>query len=340
MVDKTSAPDPVDAGAELTYTIDWAVTGNEPADNAVIVDTLPDNVTVVDADGGTYDAVAHTITWNLGDLMTPESGSFTVVVQVASPLYDGTLLTNVVDFTDETPGSTPVKDTNVTTVRADHVLTLDKADSPDPVAKGGELTYTLSWGVTGNEPADGVVLKDPLPFGTQFVSASDGGVYDPATRIITWDLGDKVPGDSGTVTLVVKVNLDFPNGLNIENRATISDEKPGKDQEAVELTNVLQTPEGTIGDTVWYDNNRNGIREPGEPGLGGVTVTLSLAGEDGVCSADDQSLPRGHEPERQLPVHRCGRWRLLRACRRRDAAWGADAGQRHESPRADRPGDR
>ncbi len=287
VVDKTSAPDPVDAGAELTYTIDWAVTGNEPADNAVIVDTLPDNVTLVDADGGTYDAAAHTITWDLGDLMTPESGSFTVVVQVASPLYDGTLLTNVVDFSDETPGSTPVQDTNVTTVAADHVLTLDKDDSPDPVTKGSELTYTLAWGVAGNEPADGVVLKDPLPFGTQFVSASDGGVYDPAMRIVTWDLGDKVPGDSGTLMLVVKVNLDFPNNLNIENRATISDEKPGKDQEVVELTNVLQTPEGTIGDTVWYDNNRNGIREPVEPGLGGVTVTLSLAGADGVCSDDD-----------------------------------------------------
>ena len=39
--------------------------------------------------------------------MTPKNGSFTVVVTVPSPQYDGTKLTNVADFTDTTPGSVP-----------------------------------------------------------------------------------------------------------------------------------------------------------------------------------------------------------------------------------------
>ncbi len=290
-IEKLAAPEPVDAGGSLTYTINWAVTGNEPAKNAVIVDVLPAEVTVLDAGGGTYDAATHTITWQLGEVLTPQSGSFTVVVQVATPLYDGTLLTNTVNFSDETPGSTPVSDTVTSTVRADHTLWIIKYDDPDPVEKGANLTYTLEWRVTGNEPADNVVLVDELPFGTQFVSASDSGVYDPATGDITWNLGDKVPGNSGSVTLVVKVNTDFPNGYPIENRATIRDDKPGTQKQADEETQVIQTAQGSIGDTVWIDLNRNGTQEPGEPGLAGVRVVLYGAGADGQCgTADDAEL--------------------------------------------------
>lgn len=292
LIEKLADPEPVDAGGQLTYTINWEVTGNEPAKDAVIVDTLPaEAIAVVDADGGTYDAVAHTITWQLGELMTPQSGSFIVVVQIATPLYNGTTFINTVDFSDTTPGSTPVSDSVTTTVRADHELTLTKDDSPDPVEKGAQLTYTLKWGVTGNEPADNVVLVDYLPFGVQFVSASDGGVFNPVTREITWNLGNRVPGEGGSVTLVVLVNKDFPNGFPIQNRAVISDDKPGKEKQATEDTTVVQTPEGSIGDTVWVDLNGNGIQEPGEPGIAGVGLVLYNAGPDGLCgTADDVAV--------------------------------------------------
>ncbi len=288
-IEKLAAPEPVDAGGQLTYTINWSVTGNEPAKDAVIVDTLPaEVVAVVDADGGVYDPVTHTITWELGELMTPQSGSFTVVVEVATPLYNGTQFVNTVDFSDETPGSTPVSATVTSTVRADHELSLTKADSPDPVEKGAELTYLLSWRVSGNEPADNVVLVDYLPFGTQFVSASDGGIFDPATRTVTWNLGNKVPGDLGAVLLVVRVNRDFPNGLPVQNLAVITDDKPGKEKRALQDTEVVQTPEGSIGDTVWIDLNGDGVQGPGEPGIAGVGLVLYDAGPDGLCgTADD-----------------------------------------------------
>ena len=32
---------------------------------------------------------------------------------------------------------------------------------------------------------------------------------------------------------------------------------------------------GSIGDLVWDDRNGNGIQDPGEPGMGGLTVTLT-----------------------------------------------------------------
>ena len=153
------------------------------------------------------------------------------------------------------------------------------------------MTYTIAWKVTGNEFADNVVVTDPIPFGTMFVSASAGGVYAPGANTVTWNLGNKVPGDNGTLTMVVKVNKDFPNRLDIVNRATITDYKPGKEKHADATTKVVQTPEGTIGDTVWYDLNADGIREPNETGISGVGLVLYDAGPDGKCStADDQAL--------------------------------------------------
>jgi len=51
-------------------------------------------------------------------------------------------------------------------------LSLTKADSPDPVTTGQQLTYTLA--VTNNGPASvtGVTVTDPLPGGVSFVSAT------------------------------------------------------------------------------------------------------------------------------------------------------------------------
>ena len=116
------------------------------------------------------------------------------------------------------------------------------------------------------------MLTDPVPFGTKFVSASGGGLYDIGTNTVTWTLGNKVPGDGGSVSIVVTVNKDFPNNLDIANRATITDDKPGKEKHADAVTKVVQTPEGAIGDTVWYDLNGDGIHEPNEAGIAGVGV--------------------------------------------------------------------
>ncbi len=44
----------------------------------------------------------------------------------------------------------------------------------------------------------------------------------------------------------------------------------------------------TIGDTVFCDVDDNGVQDPGEPGIPGVTVNLACAGPDGMLgTADD-----------------------------------------------------
>jgi hypothetical protein len=105
-----------------------------------------------------------------------------------------------------------------------HFLSIDKSDEPDPVIPGQLLTYTLLWGVEGDEPAPGVVVTDtlPLPY-VSFVSCDpqsqcQGETY-PGSGIVTWDLGDRldrgvgVTRESGWLTMTVRVDQRPPGGV-------------------------------------------------------------------------------------------------------------------------------
>ena len=50
--------------------------------------------------------------------------------------------------------------------------------SGDKVSAGEELTYTITLTNNGEIGATNVVLKDPIPGHSKFVSASNDGVFD------------------------------------------------------------------------------------------------------------------------------------------------------------------
>jgi uncharacterized repeat protein (TIGR01451 family) len=54
------------------------------------------------------------------------------------------------------------------------VLAIGKTATPNPVAPGGTITYTITYANTGNASATGVVIADAVPTNTTFVSATGG----------------------------------------------------------------------------------------------------------------------------------------------------------------------
>jgi uncharacterized repeat protein (TIGR01451 family) len=118
-------------------------------------------------------------------------------------------------------------------------LNLNKTGSPDPVAPGNTLTYTITYDNANNQnPVTDVVLVDQLPPETTFVSATNvplsqlsaepafftvlnQGTYDPATHRVTWNIGTLAAGAATqTLQLVVRVKADTTTQL-ITNYATI-----------------------------------------------------------------------------------------------------------------------
>lgn len=75
---------------------------------------------------------------------------------------------------------------------------------PASAAVGDEITYTITYGNSGGTAAANVVLRDPLPTGTTFVSATGGGTL--AGDDVTWNVGALNAGVTGqTVQFTVRI---------------------------------------------------------------------------------------------------------------------------------------
>ena len=111
----------------------------------------------------------------------------------------------------------------VTVVAVVSDLEITKSDSPDPVERGANLTYTIQITNLGPSTDLGVTFTDPIPVGTTFVSVSSPGscVTPPVggTGIVTCSLGPIANGSQVQITLVVNVNAGTEF---VTNTATVS----------------------------------------------------------------------------------------------------------------------
>ena len=90
------------------------------------------------------------------------------------------------------------------------------------VTAGQVLTYSVTYTNTTNTARD-VTVTDVIPEHTTYVdnSANNGGVYDKATRTVTWTK-NVAPGETLTVTFQVKVNKGAKD-ITVVNTAHVSD---------------------------------------------------------------------------------------------------------------------
>jgi uncharacterized repeat protein (TIGR01451 family) len=243
-VTKGDSPDPVTAGEDLTYTI--VVTNNGPsaAQTASLTDALPLETTFVSlAQSGTGGWSCTTPTVDTNGLVSctkatvaaNESTTFTVVVHVIPSTRDGAIITNtaaVVSPTDTTPTNNTATATTTVTVNAgppadDPDLSVVMSDSPDPVTAGGVITYTITVDNAGPADAADVVLDDPTPAFTTFVSLASAEGWTCSTPpvrgtgVVSCSTASLPDGANVAFTLVVRVNPGTPAGV-ILNTATVS----------------------------------------------------------------------------------------------------------------------
>ena len=134
------------------------------------------------------------VTWTLGDI--PAGGSVTVDLapDVSNVTIGGVLLPVSLIATDS--AGLQARRTGAVRVQSDSVYDLALAERSDPARAGATLQYTLSFGYREDAGAvSNSVLRLPVPAGTTFVAASDGGALNSGN--IEWPLGFLSPGDSG-----------------------------------------------------------------------------------------------------------------------------------------------
>ena len=194
----------VTAGDSLVYTFLMSNSGNSMAHEVVLEDTLPDYVSFGSATGNyVYESASHKVTWNVGEIAVGATDTLKLTTHVDYPVIDGTSFQNTA-YLSSVEGTN--SQSSVTTViQSSPGLSLEILGNRDAVA-GDSIEYELKYANRGTEIATAVVLTDTLPAEVLYLSAIPAHSYDPLTHVVTWNLNDLAPGDSGKVIVNTQVD--------------------------------------------------------------------------------------------------------------------------------------
>ena len=236
--DKTVDNEIPNFGDNVTYTVTVTNDGIGDANNVVITDVLDKGLKFLNATGNfTYDEKTGTITWTV-DLAKGETKTFNVNVTVLG--YG--VLSNTVVVGNKTA---------VRNITVPEIITVKEVNS-SAIHIGDEITYTITVSNSGKINATNVVIRDILPEGLKFINASNGGVYDSVTGIITWILNITA---NSTVDLTADVCVNksgnITNTVNVGNKTSNCTIESG-DIVDLEIHIVADKSEIYVGDNIVY----------------------------------------------------------------------------------------
>lgn len=171
-------------------TIEYVVTvrnpGDGPAKNVVVTDAGSPGVTMSSGQG---------FTATIPVLNGGESKEFRYTGKVSKP---GSYENKVMAKAD---GGLTAEAACRTVVRQP-VLEVSKTATRGEAFIGRPVEFSLTVTNKGDMAANNTVLRDPVPSGVEFVSATDGGALSGGA--VTWNLGSIAPGASKKVSIVLK----------------------------------------------------------------------------------------------------------------------------------------
>ncbi len=303
---KSFSPATVTPGTSSTLTITLTNPNATALTGAVLVDSLPSNLTVALAPtastscvGGTVAAAASATSVTLTGATIPANGSCTVTVNVVSnvagsytnSIAGGALTTNE-GVTNQTGATGTVVVTNPPTV--------SKQFSPVSIPANGTSALTILLGNTNSSAATlTAALTDTLPTSpSPIIIATPNGLAGtcPAGSItaasgggsIVYASGAQIP--AGGCTIIVNVtgatSGTYNNTIPVGGLQT----SLGNNVEAANASLVI-SPLGYVSGRVFNDNatTPNGVYGSGDTPIAGVTVTLTGTdyGADGALGGGD-----------------------------------------------------
>ncbi len=242
-------------GDTLTYTYTVNNTGDNPATQVVLTDTLDANTKFLSASiqpssGTSYTVSGSTITVQLGTLPAGGSAKVTISAMVGAGSGGGFNLTNTASVaTFDFNSASPTQATVTTPVKASADLAVvSVTPSSAPVYPTGDLTYKII--VTNNGPSNssGAIVTDTIPGlatgALNFVSSSPGGVVDNAAGKVTFTLTGLTGGASQTYMVTVSPTPVAVTEPPLQNTAKItgSDHDPNSANNSLASAPVTVTP--------------------------------------------------------------------------------------------------
>ena len=291
-------------GQTLTYTLVVKNVGNQDATGAQVKDVVPPNSTYVAAGSSAWlatvggaalpnGAAAGTQAQiNIGTLAAGATQTFTFVVKINAAVSAGssTFVNTATTNDDGSNGPDPTPPNNTSTVTdtltGQPDLVIVKSDGGKSVIPGGTLVYTLSYTNVGPKGASNVTIHETVPPNTTYASAGSTAGWTFTNGAVAGTLGSinvgtVNPGDTGSVTFVIKLNASIPIGtVSVDNTATIDDDGTnGPDLNPPDNTSTISThiPTADLLVKKTVDN-----AAPPQLSVVNYTITVTDLGPDGA----------------------------------------------------------
>ncbi len=207
---------PQEASAHLVFTTEPS---DSPAMGAIVG---PPTVTVQDAFGNTVTALSPVVTLAIksgtGDPGASLVGTNPVTAAAGVAVFNNVKITlagtgYVLTATGTGATATESPAFNVLALPA---MKIQKTHPAGPVNPGDDVTYTIAYGNEGLADGHNVVIRETLPAGFEFVSATAGGTHNGG--VIEWQVGNVAADTNSTpVTFVAHVTDALGDGGSFPN---------------------------------------------------------------------------------------------------------------------------
>ncbi|MGY3266229.1 Ig-like domain-containing protein [Lysobacter sp. HA35] len=221
----------------ITYDLNVASAGPDPANGATVTYDVPNALTGVSITCAASGGAVCPSTAGLTDLSAlaiptfPSGGAVVFTISGTTPA-GGTLASTATvgmpaGVADPTPANNTASASTVVTSPADVSVT-NVVATPGPYLAGQNVTYTITVTNAGPGTSSNVSLSDALPTGTTFVSLSTPGGWSATTPAVGTNgsinatIASFASGASAVSTLVARIDPSTSNGVAIVDTATVS----------------------------------------------------------------------------------------------------------------------
>lgn len=283
-------------GETIFYITTIKNVNNDPKENVVVTDKLPDGVSFEGANNdGTYNKETNTVTWNLGTIKANATKSVQLTLK-ASELKQNESIKNITNSMTIKTSEKEIK-TNELTVRvAKPQLEIKQTTSTkQKVQEEDVIEYNITIKNVGQVDAKNVVLKDIMPEGLLYRGSTyvvSGKKYESWMGNKQADLNLYTIKAGETVDITIKALADdLEEGKTektVTNKATVTAEGmkeivsndishliiPKVKNSNDPSTSEIQPGTYRISGTAWLDENQDGRRDDNEKTLKDIKVML------------------------------------------------------------------
>jgi uncharacterized repeat protein (TIGR01451 family) len=234
----------------MTFELVVSNSGSVPVTDVKVTDTLPEGL---EAGGGT-----NPLTWDVGTL-APGQGKhieYQVIAKKPGSWCNKAVVTAAGGLRQES---------SVCVTVGEPKLQLTKT-GPEQRFVNRPATYQLTVTNAGTTPVSNVILTDPVPEKTKFVSATNGGTL--VNNQVQWLMGTLEPGTRRTVQVVLRAS----EAGEVINQATVR-----ADRDLMAEAKARTLFEGATGLTVDVDDKDDPIEVGGQ-----TTYTISVLNQGAV----------------------------------------------------------